>query len=196
VSLTPWNEPFDRFAALFAEARAVIPQDPNAMQLATADAEGRPTLRTVLMKDFDTRGWVFFGNRESRKGQQLAARPAAALNFYWPALGAQVRIEGQVAEVSPAESDAYFASRPRESQLGAWASLQSRPLDARATLEERVAELARLHEGRKVPRPPHWGGWRLSPEYLEFWRAHPSRLHWREVYQRDGEGWRRSMLYP
>jgi pyridoxamine 5'-phosphate oxidase len=194
--MTPWNEPFERFAALYAEARAAIPKDPNAMQLATVDEQGRPTLRTVLMKDFDERGWVFFGNRLSRKGRHLAAHPAAALNFYWPALGAQVRIEGEVAAVTDAESDAYFATRPRESQLGAWASLQSQPLDDRALLEARVAELTRRHEGRPVPRPPHWGGWRLKPRYLEFWKAHPHRLHWREVYEQAGAGWKRSALYP
>jgi pyridoxamine 5'-phosphate oxidase len=194
--MTPWNEPFERFATLFAEARAAIPQDPNAMQLATVGVDGRPTLRTVLMKDFDTRGWVFFGNRASRKGRDLAAHPVAALNFFWPVLGRQVRIEGAVAQVSDAESDAYFATRPRPSQLGAWASLQSQTLDARSTLEARVEELTRAYQGRSVPRPPHWGGWRLAPDHLEFWKAHPDRLHWREVYERAGEGWTRSMLYP
>jgi pyridoxamine 5'-phosphate oxidase len=195
-AMTPWNEPFERFAALFAEARAAIPQDPNAMQLATVGADGRPAVRTVLMKDFDTRGWVFFGNHLSRKGRDLAAHPVAALNFFWPVLGVQVRIEGQVAPVSEAESDAYFATRPRPSQVGAWASLQSQPLDSRGTLEARVEELARAYQGRSVPRPKHWGGWRLSPDHLEFWKAHPDRLHWREVYDRAGEGWTRSMLYP
>jgi len=194
--MTPWNEPFERFAVLFAEAQAAIPVDPNAMQLATVDEAGRPTVRTVLMKDFDTRGWVFYSNRLSRKGRDLEARPAAALNFYWPALGTQVRIEGEARPVADAESDAYFATRPRESQLGAWASLQSQPLDDRGTLEGRLAELERTYQGRPVPRPPHWGGWRLSPRYLEFWKAHPHRLHWREVYRKAGEGWTRSMLYP
>ena len=194
--MTPWNEPFERFAVLYAEARAAIPVDPNAVQLATVDEAGRPSVRTVLMKDFDARGWVFYGNRLSRKGRHLAARPQAALNFFWPALLVQVRIEGEVALVSDAESDAYFATRPRESQLGAWASLQSQPLDDRATLEARLAELGRTYQGRPVPRPPHWGGWRLAPSYLEFWKGHPHRLHWREVYTRAGEGWTRSMLYP
>lgn len=193
---SPWSQPFERFAVLYAEARAAIPVDPNAMQLATVDEAGRPTIRTVLMKDFDTRGWVFYGNRLSRKGRHLAARPQAALNFFWPALLVQVRIEGLVSLVSDAESDAYFATRPRESQLGAWASLQSQPLDDRGTLEARLAELGRTYQGRPVPRPPHWGGWRLAPSYLEFWKGHPHRLHWREVYQQAGEGWARSMLYP
>jgi pyridoxamine 5'-phosphate oxidase len=166
------------------------------MQLATVDEAGRPTIRTVLMKDFDAQGWVFYGNRNSRKGRNLAARPVAAINFFWPQLGAQVRIEGQVAQVTDAESDAYFATRPRDSQLGAWASLQSERLDARSTLEARVAELTLRHQGQAVPRPPHWGGWRLTPSYIEFWKAHPYRLHWREVYERDGAGWRTSTLYP
>jgi pyridoxamine 5'-phosphate oxidase len=191
-----WNEPFERFAALFEEAKRAIPQDPNAMQLATVDAQGRPTIRTVLMKEFDTRGWVFFGNHSSRKGHQLDEQKVAALNFYWPALGAQVRIEGAVSSVADAESDAYFATRPRLSQLGAWASLQSAPLDSRSTLEARVAELTARYEGAQVPRPPHWGGWRLAPDYLEFWKAHPFRLHWRETYTRAGDDWVKGMLYP
>jgi len=194
--MSGWNEPFERFAALFEEAKRAIPQDPNAMQLATVDAHGRPTIRTVLMKEFDTRGWVFFGNHSSRKGHHLDEQQVAALNFYWPALGAQVRIEGTVSSVAGAESDAYFATRPRLSQLGAWASLQSAPLDSRETLEARVAEVTAKYDGAPVPRPPHWGGWRLAPDYLEFWKAHPFRLHWREIYTRAGEGWVTGMLYP
>lgn len=194
--MVPHVEPFERFAALFEEAKRAIPSDPNAMQLATADERGRPTLRTVLLKDFDARGFVFYGNRESRKGQHLAARPEAALNFYWPVLGKQVRVEGAVAPVSDADADAYFASRPRASQIGAWASSQSRPLDDRRTLEARVESLTQTYEGRPVPRPPHWGGWCLVPDAFEFWSAHPFRLHWREVYTKEDDGWRTGLLYP
>lgn len=194
--MAPFNEPFERFAQLYDEAKMAVPQDPNAMQLATVDERGRPAVRTVLMKDFDTRGFVFYGNHLSRKGRHLATRPAAALHFYWPTLGRQVRIEGIVSVVSSAEADAYFATRPRLSQLGAWASLQSQRLEGRATLEARLEELTRAHEGAQVPRPPHWGGWRLEPEYFEFWKAHPDRLHWREVYERAGSAWQTSTLYP
>jgi pyridoxamine 5'-phosphate oxidase len=194
--MSPFSEPFERFGALLEEAKKAIPQDPNAMQLATVDERGRPSIRTVLLKDFDTRGFVFYGNQTSRKGRHLAGQPVAALNFYWPELGRQVRIEGSVSTVTDEEADAYFASRPWPSQLGAWASLQSQPLDARETLEARVDALTRQYEGAQVPRPPHWSGWRLEPDSFEFWRAHPYRLHWRDVYTREDAGWRTSMLYP
>lgn len=193
---TPFREPFERFAKVFEEAKQAIPQDPNAMQLATVDERGRPSIRTVLLKDFDTHGFVFYGNHTSRKGRHLSAQKVAALNFYWPVLERQVRIEGCVSTVPDTDADAYFATRPRLSQLGAWASLQSQPLDERATLEARVAELTQKYEGVKVPRPPHWGGWCLEPDFFEFWKAHPYRLHWRDVYVREGDGWRTSMLYP
>ena len=195
--MIPWNEPFERFATLFEEAKRVVSPDPNGMQLATANAEGHPTIRTVLMKGFDERGWVFFGNKGSRKGRDLAAQPHAAINFAWLPMHAQVRIEGVVSSVSDAEADEYFATRPRASQLGAWASLQSEELGARAELERRLEEVSATYEGKTVPRPPRWGGWRLAPEHIEFWRAHPNRLHWREVYTRlDARTWSKGFLYP
>jgi pyridoxamine 5'-phosphate oxidase len=194
--MTPWTEPFEKFAAWFEEAKAATLVDPNAMQLATVDAAGRPSVRTVLLKDFDARGFTFYSNHGSRKGRELDAAKVAALNFYWPALGRQVRVEGQVAEVTAQEADAYFATRPRLSQLGAWASLQSEVLASREALEARVEAFEQRFAGQPVPRPPHWGGWRLAPDRLEFWRAHPNRLHWRELYEREGAGWRTCLLYP
>lgn len=191
-----FEEPFEKFGAWFTEAKAVIPVDPNAMQLATVSASGQPTVRTVLLKDFDVRGFVFYSNHSSRKGRELDGQKVAALNFYWPALGRQVRIEGRVNDVTDAEADAYFATRPRLSQVGAWASLQSEVLPSREVLEARVADFERRFEGQQVPRPPHWSGWRLEPARLEFWRAHPNRLHWRELYEREGAGWRISQLFP
>lgn len=193
----PWNEPFDRFAALYAEAQHAQPQDPNAVSLATVDARGRPSVRVVLMKDFDPRGFVFYTNHQSRKGRELLAQKAACLNFFWPALAQQVRVEGFVEPVTAEEADAYFATRPRVSQLGAWASLQSQPLDARETLEKRLEEVTAKYEGQPVPRPPHWSGFRLKPDRIEFWRAHQYRLHWREEYLKHGEdGWTRGWVYP
>ena len=194
--MTPWNEPFERFAQVFAEAKARVPKDPNAMQLATVDERGRPSVRTVLLKDFDARGYVFYTNTHSRKGHEASTAKVAALNFYWPELEAQVRVEGALSAVTTEEADAYFATRPRLSQLGAWASLQSQPLDLRETLERRLAEFTVKYEGQQVPRPPHWSGYRLLPDHLEFWKAHPNRLHWREVYDRAGEGWTKGLLYP
>lgn len=193
----PWNEPFDRFAALYAEAQHAQPQDPNAMSLATVDAAGRPSVRVVLMKDFDPRGFVFYTNHTSRKGQELLAQKAACLNFFWPALAQQVRVEGFVEPVALEEADAYFATRPRVSQLGAWASLQSQPLDSRETLEKRLEEVTAKYDGQPVPRPPHWSGFRLKPDRIEFWRAHQYRLHWREEYLKAGEdGWLKGWVYP
>ena len=192
----PWSEPFTRFAALFEQAKQAQPKDPNAMSLATVDANGRPSVRIVLMKDFDEQGFVFYTNHASRKGKEALATKVAALNFHWPAMDTQVRIEGGLSVVSNAEADAYFASRPRESQLGAWASLQSQVLPSRAVLEQRLADLTKQYEGQPVPRPPHWSGFRLAPDRLEFWKAHPFRLHWREVYERSGNGWTKSELFP
>lgn len=193
----PWNEPFDRFAALYAEAQHAQPQDPNAMSLATVDAAGRPSVRVVLMKDFDPRGFVFYTNHSSRKGQELLAQKAACLNFFWPALAQQVRVEGFVEPVTLEEADAYFATRPRVSQLGAWASLQSQPLDSRETLEKRLEEVTAKYDGQPVPRPPHWSGFRLKPDRIEFWRAHQYRLHWREEYVKAGDdGWLKGWVYP
>ena len=193
---TPWNEPFERFGELYARAKVSQPKDPNAMSLATVDPAGRPSVRVVLLKDFDARGFVFYTNQSSRKGHELIGQRVAALMFHWPSLEEQVRLEGPVEQVDAAESDAYFASRPRSSQLGAWASHQSEPLSSRAELEARLAELTKKYEGKEVPRPAHWGGFRVLPERIEFWRAHPDRLHWREQYVKTGALWVKSILNP
>jgi pyridoxamine 5'-phosphate oxidase len=186
------------FRDLLEEAKSVGDPEPTAMSLATADAAGRPSVRTVLLKDFDHRGFVFYTNLRSRKGRQLTANPQAALLFLWKTLRYQVqaKIEGAVQAVSAEEADAYFASRPRASQLGAWASLQSETLDARETLEARLADLEREHEGREVTRPPHWSGFRVVPDMIEFWYGVPYRLHDRHRYElADGE-WSKRLLYP
>ncbi len=193
---TDWQEPFTRFAKVFDEAKLAVPKDPNAMSLATVDAKGRPSLRVVLLKDFDSKGFVFYTNHQSAKGEALLHAKVAALNFYWPALEQQVRIEGAVVTVPESEADAYFATRPRISQLGAWASSQSRPLETREALEMRLAELTTKYEGQTVPRPAHWGGFRLEPDRIEFWKAHEFRLHWREQYVKSGDGWDRGWLNP
>lgn len=186
------------FHALLDEARAAGEPDPTAMSLATADARGRPSVRTVLLKHIDERGFVFYTNFDSRKGRQLAANPQAALLFLWKALRqqVQVQVEGTVEPVSAAEADAYFASRPRESQIGAWASLQSQTLDARETFEARIAAFSAEFEGGPVPRPPHWSGFRLVPEMIEFWYGAGFRLHERQRYARVDGCWSRRMLYP
>lgn len=186
------------FHALLDEARAAGEPDPTAMSLATADARGRPSVRTVLLKHIDERGFVFYTNFDSRKGRQLAANPQAALLFLWKALRqqVQVQVEGTVEPVSAAEADAYFASRPRESQIGAWASLQSQTLDARETFEARIAAFSAEFEGGPVPRPPHWSGFRLVPEMIEFWYGAGFRLHERQRYARIDGCWSRRMLYP
>jgi pyridoxamine 5'-phosphate oxidase len=192
------GDPFDRFAALYERAAAGFPYDVTAMILATTDERGRPSARVVLLKGFDRRGFVFFTNRQSRKGRELAQNPRAALCMHWPHIGEQVRVEGPVALVSDEESDAYFASRPRESQLGAWASEQSAPLASRAALLARMAELEVRYRGQDVPRPPHWGGYRVVPERIEFWTAAEFRLHDRLVYTRErtGEAWQAERLNP
>ncbi len=194
--ITDWNEPFDRFAELFELARKSQPKDPNAVTLATTDAKGRPSARVVLMKEVDRRGFVVFTNYESRKGRELTGQKVAALCFYWPSLDRQVRVEGTVEKVSASESDAYFATRARVSQLGAWASLQSQPLDDRKTLEQRLADYSKKFEGHPVARPPHWGGFRILPERIEFWTAEENRLHERQVYEKQGEGWVTRALFP
>lgn len=190
------TDPFALFHDWYTEARTTEINDSNAMALATADSQGRPSVRMVLLKGYDERGFVFYTNRESRKAGDLAANPHVALLFHWKSLRRQIRIEGPIAFASDAESDAYFASRSRDSQLGAWASDQSRPLHSRATFEARFAEVQARFEGQPVPRPPHWGGYRVTPERIEFWLDREHRLHERRVFTRAGEGWQEGMLYP
>lgn len=190
------TDPFALFDAWFAEAKAGEPNDPNAMALATADAEGRPSVRMVLLKGHGPEGFVFYTNRESRKAGELAANAHVALLFHWKSLRRQVRIEGPVSRASDYESDAYFASRSRDSQLGAWASDQSRPLADRATFEARFAEVKARFEGQDVPRPPFWGGYRVTPTAIEFWQDRAHRLHERRLFTRDGDGWTEGLLYP
>jgi pyridoxamine 5'-phosphate oxidase len=190
------DDPFALFDAWFAEAQASEPNDPNAMALATVDADGRPSVRMVLLKGRGPDGFVFYTNRESRKAGEIAANPNAALLFHWKSLRRQVRIEGPLALATDAESDAYFASRSRDSQLGAWASDQSRPLADRATFEARFAEMQARFDGKDVPRPPHWGGYRLTPDRIEFWQDRAHRLHERRVFDRATDGWTEGLLYP
>lgn len=191
------EDPHALFDSWLAEARRIEPNDPEAMCLATAHADGSPSVRMVLLKGHDARGFVFYTNTASRKGGELAANPRTALLFHWKSLRRQVRVEGAASPVSDAEADAYHASRSRNSQLGAWASEQSRPLADRQTFEDRVAEAAARFEGQDVPRPPHWSGFRVSPDKLEFWSDREFRLHERRTFVPDAEGgWVEGMLYP
>lgn len=191
----PENEPFAPFARWFALA-AEREKLAETMMLATVGPGGRPSVRAVLLKGADARGFVFYTNLESRKAGELAANPHVALAFHWKSLARQVRVEGDAAPVTDQEADAYFATRPRESRIGAWASDQSRPLDSRATLERRFAEAERRYDGREVPRPADWSGFRIVPQLVEFWQERPHRLHDRIVFTRDGEGWRKQRLFP
>ena len=191
------DDPHALFRAWFAEARASEINDSNAMALATVDVTGQPSVRMVLLKGHDERGFVFYTNRESRKAQELGEGSKAALLFHWKSLRRQIRIEGPLSRVAEAESDAYFASRSRDSQLGAWASDQSRPLDTRETFEARFETMrARFADG-DVPRPPHWGGYRVTPQRIEFWLDREHRLHERRIFTRTAEGgWDEGLLFP
>jgi pyridoxamine 5'-phosphate oxidase len=193
---TTATDPFLLFEEWFADARAAEINDPNAMTLATVDADGMPDARIVLLKGFDREGFVFYTNTTSAKGRELSVNPRAALVFHWKSLTRQVRVRGAVEPVTAAEADAYFATRPRDSQIGAWASQQSQPLDARATFEGAIAAVAAAHEGQPVPRPPHWSGFRIVPRQIEFWHDRPYRLHDRVVFTRPGGEWQRQRLYP
>lgn len=188
--------PFALFDEWFAEAREKELNDPNAMALATAGADGRPHVRMVLLKGHGPAGFVFYTNDESDKGEQLRENPRAALLFHWKTLRRQVRIEGAVERVAAAEANAYFATRSRDSQLGAWASDQSRPLDMRLTFEKRFEEMSRRFEDQDVPRPSHWGGYRVIPDRVEFWSDRPHRLHERRLFTREGDTWTEGLLYP
>jgi len=190
------TDPFALFDLWLTEARASEPNDPEAMALATVDARGQPAVRMVLLKGHGPDGFVFYTNRGSRKGSDLAASPRAALLFHWKSLRRQIRIEGPVSAVTDTEADAYFATRARDSQLGAWASDQSRLLPDRATFETRFAAEAKRFEGGAVPRPPYWSGYRVAPERIEFWNDRAHRLHERRLFLPDGDGWSESLLYP
>jgi pyridoxamine 5'-phosphate oxidase len=190
------TDPFALFDQWFAEAKASEINDPEAMALATADADACPSVRMVLLKGHGRDGFLFYTNEESAKAEQIAENPRAALLLHWKSLRRQVRVEGTVEPVSDAEADAYFATRGRDSQLGAWASDQSRPLDNRATFEQRFEQMRRRFEGQDVPRPPHWGGYRVIPDRIEFWSDRPYRLHERRLFTRDGDVWTEGLLYP
>ncbi len=195
-TLIEQSEPISTFVQWLAKAKAHEPNDPNAMSLATVDAEGHPDCRIVLLKDVDQTGFSFYSNAQSAKGLQLSQNPMAALNFHWKTLRRQVRIRGRVEPVTSEEADAYFASRARESRIGAWASTQSRTLDDRAALEAAVERETARFSDSEVPRPHHWTGWRLVPQTMEFWRDRPFRLHDRVVFEQSPEGWLRRRLWP
>ena len=192
-------DPIERFKAWLAEAREVprsLLPEPTAMALGTVSDDGKPSVRIVLLKDVDARGFVFYTNFDSRKGRELLIDPRAALCFHWQPLERQVRVEGVAAPVSDVEADAYFATRPRDSQIGAWASFQSSALESEARLVERVQEVEARFAGQAVSRPPHWSGFRVVPQFIEFWTGRPHRLHERELFERTGTGWTVRRLYP
>ena len=195
---TAAEEPFALFAEWFAEAVKGEPSDPNAMALATVDMDGLPDVRMVLMKGFDEQGFVFYSHIDSAKGRELAAHPKAALVFHWKSLRRQVRVRGTVSPVTAAEADAYFATRPKQAQIGAWASKQSQPLESRFAFEQAIAMLAAKHILGEVPRPPGWNGWRVAPVQFEFWHDRPFRLHDRIEFRRDApaQPWLKTRLYP
>ena len=190
------RDPIERFRKLFEQAVESGMEDPNAMVVSSVDAQGRPSSRVVLLKEFDALGFVFYTNLESRKGLEIQANPHVCLNFFWRDLDQQVRIRGRAEQVRDEEADAYFASRPRTSQLGAWASQQSRPLASRARLLAQVAKYETRFLTGSVPRPPHWSGFRVVPSAIEFWSAGAFRLHDRTLYEKTAEGWTSSRLYP
>jgi pyridoxamine 5'-phosphate oxidase len=210
VDYTAWAEgadgaapldpnPIRRFRSVFEQVVRAGVAEPTAMSLATASADGAPSVRMVLLKEVDERGFVFYTNLESRKARELAENPRAALCFFWQPIEVQVRVEGHVHRVGDAEADAYFAGRPRGSQIGAWASRQSHPLPHRRELEERIREVEQRYAGAEIPRPPFWSGFRVVPERIEFWLGRPDRLHERDLYRHDPDaptGWRLERLYP
>ena len=198
TDFTTRSEPFQLFAEWLEEARASEPNDPTAMSVATADADGLPNVRMTLLKEFDERGFVFYTNFESQKGTEILASRKAALGFHWKSLRRQVRLRGPVELVSDEEADAYFRSRPRDSRIGAWASQQSRPLESRFALEKAVARYAAKYAIGEIPRPPYWSGFRVKPVYVEFWKDGAFRLHDRVVFRRDSEAdaWSKTRLYP
>lgn len=190
------TDPFALFAEWMEQARASEPNDPDAMAFASVDEEGRPSVRIVLLRRHGPDGFGFFTNLDSRKGRELTAQPRGALAIHWKSLRKQVRAEGPVVQASDADADAYFASRGRESQIGAWASDQSSRLDSRETFERRFDQMRQRFDGQDVPRPPRWSGFRLIPDAIEFWADRPHRLHERRLFTRSGEGWTEGLLYP
>jgi len=199
TKIQPLRDPIALFKQQLAEAQSVSREqlpEPTAFALATTAENGQPSIRMLLLKDVDPGGFVFYTNLESRKARELAANRRAAMNFHWSALDRQVRIEGRVMPVSDADADAYFATRARGSQIGAWASRQSRPMERMSDLDARVEEFEKKFEGKDVPRPPFWSGFRLEPSAIEFWKGKPNRLHERQLFVREGDGWRVQLLYP
>jgi pyridoxamine 5'-phosphate oxidase len=190
------DDPIALFDAWYAQAKAAEINDPDAMSVATATRDGNPSVRIVLLKGYGPEGFTFYTNADSRKGKELSANPNAALLLHWKSLRRQVRIEGPIEEVSPGEADAYFATRGRDSQIGAWASDQSRPLDSREAFEARVEQTSKNYEGSDVPRPPRWTGFRVFPQRIEFWSDRPHRLHERRLFTRTERGWDEGLLYP